>query len=106
VSSSVGASRCGAFGSANQVIGPGLGEGDQRSGAVLEAHRELAARYRELRQRLVVYERELGEVIVRLNEIEAHFAPVERDKRLFAYDFASNTIPGIQPWEAKVYWRD
>jgi glucose-1-phosphate adenylyltransferase len=27
-------------------------------------------------------------------------------KRLFAYDFASNTIPGIQPWEAKVYWRD
>jgi glucose-1-phosphate adenylyltransferase len=26
--------------------------------------------------------------------------------RLFAYDFASNVIPGIKSYEAKVYWRD
>jgi glucose-1-phosphate adenylyltransferase len=26
--------------------------------------------------------------------------------RLFAYDFASNVIPGIKPYEQKVYWRD
>jgi len=26
--------------------------------------------------------------------------------RLFAYDFATNRIPGIKPYEAKVYWRD
>ena len=26
--------------------------------------------------------------------------------RLFAYDFASNVIPGIKPYEAKMYWRD
>jgi glucose-1-phosphate adenylyltransferase len=26
--------------------------------------------------------------------------------RLFAYDFATNIIPGIQPYEQRVYWRD
>ncbi len=26
--------------------------------------------------------------------------------RLFAYDFATNAIPGIQPYESQVYWRD
>lgn len=26
--------------------------------------------------------------------------------RLFAYDFSTNTIPGIHPYEQKVYWRD
>jgi glucose-1-phosphate adenylyltransferase len=26
--------------------------------------------------------------------------------RLFAYDFASNLIPGIKPYESQVYWRD
>jgi len=29
-----------------------------------------------------------------------------RTHRLFAYDFATNEIPGIQPYETKVYWRD
>lgn len=29
-----------------------------------------------------------------------------RTHRLFAYDFATNEIPGIQPWETRVYWRD
>ncbi|MGB5734856.1 MAG: glucose-1-phosphate adenylyltransferase [Thiohalocapsa sp.] len=28
------------------------------------------------------------------------------EHRLFAYDFASNVIPGIKPYEAKMYWRD
>lgn len=27
-------------------------------------------------------------------------------KRLFAYDFATNEIPGIKPYETQVYWRD
>jgi glucose-1-phosphate adenylyltransferase len=27
-------------------------------------------------------------------------------KRLFAYDFATNKIPGIKPYERQVYWRD
>ncbi len=27
-------------------------------------------------------------------------------KRLFAYDFASNIVPGIKPYETRVYWRD
>jgi glucose-1-phosphate adenylyltransferase len=26
--------------------------------------------------------------------------------RLFSYDFATNEIPGIQPYEQRVYWRD
>ncbi len=26
--------------------------------------------------------------------------------RLFAYDFSTNIIPGIQPYEQRVYWRD
>ncbi|NEX22235.1 glucose-1-phosphate adenylyltransferase [Thiorhodococcus mannitoliphagus] len=29
-----------------------------------------------------------------------------RDHRLFAYDFSTNQIPGIQPYEDRVYWRD
>jgi glucose-1-phosphate adenylyltransferase len=29
-----------------------------------------------------------------------------RTHRLFAYDFASNEVPGIQPYEDAVYWRD
>ena len=29
-----------------------------------------------------------------------------RTHRLFAYDFATNEIPGIQPYEDRVYWRD
>jgi glucose-1-phosphate adenylyltransferase len=29
-----------------------------------------------------------------------------RDHRLFAYDFASNEVPGIKPYEQRVYWRD
>lgn len=29
-----------------------------------------------------------------------------RTHRLFAYDFASNEIPGIKAYEQKVYWRD
>jgi len=29
-----------------------------------------------------------------------------RTHRLFAYDFATNQIPGIKPYEQKVYWRD
>lgn len=28
------------------------------------------------------------------------------DHRLFAYDFASNEVPGIKPYEKRVYWRD
>jgi glucose-1-phosphate adenylyltransferase len=31
---------------------------------------------------------------------------LERGQRLFAYDFASNRIPGIKPYETPVYWRD
>jgi ADP-glucose pyrophosphorylase len=29
-----------------------------------------------------------------------------RTHRLFAYDFATNRIPGVQPYETQVYWRD
>ena len=29
-----------------------------------------------------------------------------RTHRLFAYDFATNLIPGVQPYETAVYWRD
>ncbi|TNF53345.1 glucose-1-phosphate adenylyltransferase [bacterium] len=28
------------------------------------------------------------------------------DRKVFAYDFESNTIPGIRPYEEKGYWRD
>lgn len=27
-------------------------------------------------------------------------------KRLFSYDFATNEVPGIKPYETRVYWRD
>ena len=29
-----------------------------------------------------------------------------RTHHLFAYDFATNRIPGVQPYETQVYWRD
>ena len=29
-----------------------------------------------------------------------------RTHRLYAYDFAANEVPGIQPYETRVYWRD
>ena len=29
-----------------------------------------------------------------------------RTHRLYAYDFATNEVPGIQPYETRVYWRD
>jgi len=29
-----------------------------------------------------------------------------RTHRLFAYDFATNEIPGVRPYEDRVYWRD
>ncbi|AGA32870.1 Glucose-1-phosphate adenylyltransferase [Thioalkalivibrio nitratireducens DSM 14787] len=29
-----------------------------------------------------------------------------RDHRLFAYDFATNEVPGIKSYEQRVYWRD
>lgn len=29
-----------------------------------------------------------------------------RTHRLFAYDFATNEVPGIQPYETRIYWRD
>ncbi len=29
-----------------------------------------------------------------------------RTHRLFAYDFATNAVPGVQPYETPVYWRD
>ncbi|MFZ0789896.1 MAG: glucose-1-phosphate adenylyltransferase [Chromatiaceae bacterium] len=29
-----------------------------------------------------------------------------RTHRLYAYDFATNEVPGIQPYEDQVYWRD
>ncbi|WP_341676502.1 glucose-1-phosphate adenylyltransferase [Niveibacterium sp. SC-1] len=28
------------------------------------------------------------------------------DRRIYAYDFASNVVPGVQPYEEKGYWRD
>jgi glucose-1-phosphate adenylyltransferase len=31
---------------------------------------------------------------------------LESGQRLFAYDFADNVIPGIKPYETRVYWRD
>lgn len=29
-----------------------------------------------------------------------------RTHKLFAYDFATNRVPGVQPYETQVYWRD
>lgn len=41
------------------------------------------------------------------NDFGQHVLPrLLRTHRLFAYDFASNEIPGIQPYEDQVYWRD
>ncbi|NBC14935.1 MAG: glucose-1-phosphate adenylyltransferase [Gammaproteobacteria bacterium] len=38
----------------------------------------------------------------------SHVLPrlLESGKRLFAYDFACNVVPGIKPYETRVYWRD
>jgi glucose-1-phosphate adenylyltransferase len=37
----------------------------------------------------------------------AHVLPrLLRTHRLFAYDFATNEIPGVRPYEDRVYWRD
>ncbi|OGA70555.1 MAG: hypothetical protein A3G81_21860 [Betaproteobacteria bacterium RIFCSPLOWO2_12_FULL_65_14] len=36
-----------------------------------------------------------------------HILPgLERCPRVFAYDFASNEVPGVQPYEETAYWRD
>ena len=36
-----------------------------------------------------------------------HIMPLlPRRHRAWAYDFASNTVPGVQPYEARGYWRD
>jgi glucose-1-phosphate adenylyltransferase len=36
-----------------------------------------------------------------------HIMPRLSGRRgVFAYDFASNKVPGIQPYEARGYWRD
>ena len=41
------------------------------------------------------------------NDFGQHVLPrLLRTHRLFAYDFASNEIPGIQPYDDAVYWRD
>lgn len=37
----------------------------------------------------------------------AHVLPrLLRTHRLFAYDFATNEVPGIRPYEQRVYWQD
>ena len=41
------------------------------------------------------------------NDFGGHVLPrLLRTHRLFAYDFATNEIPGIKAYEQKVYWRD
>jgi glucose-1-phosphate adenylyltransferase len=41
------------------------------------------------------------------NDFGGHILPrLLHDHRLFAYDFASNEVPGIKPYEKRVYWRD
>ena len=41
------------------------------------------------------------------HDFGAHIIPsLVGDKRLYAYDFENNTIPGIKPYEEKGYWRD
>jgi len=36
-----------------------------------------------------------------------HIMPIlPRRRRVFAYDFARNTVPGVQPYEERGYWRD
>ncbi|GAQ95778.1 glucose-1-phosphate adenylyltransferase [Thermodesulfovibrio aggregans] len=42
------------------------------------------------------------------NDFGAHVIPelVERGAKVYAYDFATNEIPGIKPYEERGYWRD
>jgi glucose-1-phosphate adenylyltransferase len=42
------------------------------------------------------------------HDFGAHILPnlVETGKRVFAYDFATNDVPGTQPYEEIGYWRD
>jgi glucose-1-phosphate adenylyltransferase len=41
------------------------------------------------------------------NDFGHHVLPrLLNTHRLFAYDFATNIVPGIQPFEQRVYWRD
>jgi glucose-1-phosphate adenylyltransferase len=41
------------------------------------------------------------------NDFGHHVLPrLLNTHRLFAYDFSTNIIPGIQPYEQRVYWRD
>lgn len=36
-----------------------------------------------------------------------HLLPVlARRRRTFAYDFSTNWVPGLRPWEERAYWRD
>ncbi|NIS11641.1 MAG: glucose-1-phosphate adenylyltransferase, partial [Thermoplasmata archaeon] len=42
------------------------------------------------------------------HDFGAHILPdlVHRKKKVFAYDFATNVIPGVRPYEEVGYWRD
>ena len=36
-----------------------------------------------------------------------HLMPIlARRRRTFAYDFSTNWVPGLRPWEERAYWRD
>jgi glucose-1-phosphate adenylyltransferase len=42
-----------------------------------------------------------------LHDLGHHVLPVlSRSHRCYAYDFAANRVPGIQPYEDRGYWRD
>ena len=56
----------------------------------------------EVLTRALIEAQEAGET-----DFGQHVLPrLLRTHRLFAYDFATNEIPGIQPYETRVYWRD
>lgn len=41
------------------------------------------------------------------NDFGHHVLPrLLQSHRLYAYDFSTNTIPGVHPYEQRVYWRD